>query len=151
TFIRQLQFARIEILYTRARLCLALARKRDRTKMLAAARRDANAILKEDVPWGFALGRLLLACAASFDDAALSLSLVEELQGQFDALDMRLFQEVVRYRHGQLRRGEEGRAAVERAQAAIRALGVVRPEAFVAMLAPGFPGLEVVPRETRDG
>jgi eukaryotic-like serine/threonine-protein kinase len=140
-FLRKIQYTRIEVWYTRARLLLAHASKAEPARLLRAARRDAAAILREDVAWGFALGRLLQACAASFDDVELALSLLHELDGQFDALDMRLHQEVVRYRHGQLRGGEEGRAQVERADVAIRALGPVNAAAFVALLAPGFPGV----------
>jgi hypothetical protein len=142
SFLRKTQYTRIEIWHTRARLSLAAARKGERKPLLRAARADARAILREDVAWGFAVGRLLEACAASFDDAERALARLRELDGQFDALDMRLHQEVVRYRHGQLRGGEEGRGMVERAEGAIRALGVQHPAAFVALLAPGFPEVE---------
>ncbi len=141
-FLRRIQHTRIEIWNTRGRLSLAHARKGDRKQLLRSARADARAILREDVPWGFALGRLLEACAASFGDVEDALSILRELEGQFDALDMRLHVEVVRYRHGQLLGGEEGRALLERAESALRALGVVRPPAFVALLAPGFPDFE---------
>jgi serine/threonine protein kinase len=138
-FLRKIQYTRIEVWHTRARLSLALARKGDRKKLLRSARADARSIVGEGAPWGFAIGRLMQACAASFDDVEQALCLLRELEGQFDALDMRLHQEVARYRHGQLHGGEEGRLLVERAEQAIRALGVVRPAAFVALLAPGFP------------
>ncbi|HEX5656724.1 MAG TPA: AAA family ATPase, partial [Polyangiales bacterium] len=141
-FLRKIQYTRIEVWHTRARLSIALARQGDRKKLLASAREDARAILREDVSWGFAIGRLMEACVASYTDVERTLALLRELEGQFDALDMRLHQEVVRYRHGQLRGGEEGRTMLERAEFAMRALGVVRPAAFVALLAPGFPDFE---------
>lgn len=141
-FLQRTQYTRIESWHTRARLALALARKGDRKKLLRAARADARSILREDVPWGFALGRLLEACAASFDAPERALATLRELEGQFDALDMNLHQQVSRYRHGELLGGEEGRALVQRAESALQALGVVRPAAFVAMLAPGFPDFQ---------
>jgi len=138
-FLRKIQYTRIEVWYLRARLSLACARKKFEPALLALVRADASSILHEGAHWGIALGRLLLACAASFDDTELSLRLLRELEGQFDALDMKLHQEVVRYRRGQLTAGEEGSSLVLRAEGAIRALGVTRPAGFVAMLAPGFP------------
>ncbi|HEX5655958.1 MAG TPA: hypothetical protein VFX59_02135, partial [Polyangiales bacterium] len=59
-----------------------------------------------------------------------------KVEGLFDALDMPLMRDVARCRRGQLG-GDD--ALVEGAERAIRARGVVRPERFVAMLAPGFP------------
>jgi hypothetical protein len=139
-FLRKIQYTRIEVWYLRARLSLACARNKFEVALLAAVREDARSMVDEGAHWGVALGRLMLACAASFDETELSLRLLRELEGQFDALDMKLHQEVVRYRRGQLTAGEEGASLVRRAESAIRALGVTRPAGFVAMLAPGFPG-----------
>jgi hypothetical protein len=138
--LRKIQYTRIEVWYLRARLRLAAARQRFEAHLLSAARDDARAILREGTHWGFALGRLVLACAASFDDPPRALRLLAELEGQFDALDMRLHHEVARYRRGQLMGDTAGDVLMDAAQAAIRTLGVARPEGFVALLAPGFPG-----------
>lgn len=138
--LRKIQYTRIEVWYLRARLRLAAARQRFEGHLLSSARDDARAILREGTHWGFALGRLVLACAASIDDPPRALRLLAELEGQFDALDMRLHHEVARYRRGQLMGDTAGHALVDAAQAAMRALGVARPEGFVALLAPGFPG-----------
>jgi eukaryotic-like serine/threonine-protein kinase len=138
-FLRKIQYTRIEVWYLRARLSLACAVNQLDASLLASARSDAHAIIKEGAHWGNALGKLMQACAASFDDVELCLRLLRELEGQFDALDMRLHYEVVRYRRGELTKGEEGASLVQRTESAIRSLGVASPRAFVAMLAPGFP------------
>lgn len=140
--LRAIQYTRIEVWYLRARLVLAAARQRFEPELLLAARDDARRILREKTLWGFALARLLRACAASFDNPAEALRLLGELAGQFDALDMRLHHEVVRYRRGQLLGAMEGERLVAQAHAAICALGVVRPEGFVTLLAPGFPSVQ---------
>ncbi|MEY4509520.1 MAG: hypothetical protein RLZZ450_1642 [Pseudomonadota bacterium] len=140
-FLRKIQYTRLEVWYLRGRLLLASALNAFDAGLLERAREDARSMLKEGAHWGNALGRLLLAGAASFDDLELSLRLLRELEGQFDALDMRLHYEVVRYRRGQLTPGQEGVTLQQQAESAIRGLGVTRPEGFVVMLAPGFPGV----------
>lgn len=140
-FLRKIQYTRLEVWYLRGRLSLSSALIVFSAGLLESVRDDAQSMLKEGAHWGNALGRLLLACAASFDDVELSFRLLRELEGQFDALDMRLHCEVVRYRRGQLTPGEEGSTLLQQAESAIRALGVTRPYGFVVMLAPGFPGV----------
>jgi hypothetical protein len=45
---------------------------------------------------------------------------------------------VTRIRRGQLRGGAEGASEVAAAEAWMRSEGIVRPDRFAAMLAPGF-------------
>ncbi|MET0283473.1 MAG: protein kinase [Polyangiales bacterium] len=130
-----IQYTRIEVWYTRGRLQLAQARKTGERELVEAARKDARAMMKTAL-WGRALGRLLLACATSFDAPAQAASLLQHVEGLFDALDMPLMRDVARCRRAQLR---EDSALVAAAEQSIRERGVVRPDLFVAMLAPGFP------------
>jgi serine/threonine protein kinase len=138
-FLQQIQHTRIEMWYLRARVLLATARRAFDPALLKAARADANRLRKERTLWSGALSRLLLACAASFETPNEALAILQEVEGQFDVIDMRLHAAVARYRRGELMRGEQGAELVREASEQIRSLGVARPEAFVQMLAPGFP------------
>ncbi|HEY6876500.1 MAG TPA: AAA family ATPase, partial [Polyangiales bacterium] len=136
-FLRQIQSVRVEFCYARGRLLLAQARKTGQRELVASARADGRALMKTAL-WGSAIGRLVLACAASFDAPQEASAQLHKVAGLFDALDMPLYRDVARYRRGQL----EGDASlVASAEQAIHACGVARPERFVAMLAPGFPTL----------
>jgi serine/threonine protein kinase len=139
----KIQFTRAEILFLRARLALALCRKRNDRAGLSAVARDAKALLGERAPWIIAHGHLLLACVASFDDPVTALHKLAEVESRFAAVDMKLLAATSRYRHAQLLSGDEGAKLLIKAQTDLRALGVVRPEGFVRMLAPGFPSLPV--------
>ncbi|MET0342185.1 MAG: protein kinase [Polyangiales bacterium] len=145
-FLRRIQYARVELAYLHARLCLASARQQDDEALRVQAADDARAIAREDTAWSNALAKLLRACLASFGDEAIALQLLQEAEGQFDALDMALHREVARYRRGQLLMEGEGARMLDRADAAIRALGIERPAAFVALLAPGFPSVDARPQ-----
>jgi hypothetical protein len=54
----------------------------------------------------------------------------------FDAADMAWFAAGARWRLGELLDGDEGRALVDQARAALAAAGIVRPERVVALIAP---------------
>jgi len=54
----------------------------------------------------------------------------------FDAVDMMLPASAARWRLGELRGGDEGRALVGQASAALSAEAIVRPDRVVAMFAP---------------
>jgi eukaryotic-like serine/threonine-protein kinase len=141
-FLHQVQFTRSDARYLRARLQLAKARQRYVPQLIARVRSDAKVLIRERTPWTLAIGRLLLACAASFSDRAQASTLLGEVEGQFLALDMPLHAAVARWRKGELTGGADGASAIGEAEGRIRWLGVVRPERFVRMLAPGFPGPE---------
>jgi len=72
------------------------------------------------------LGGDLDAAAAGYRSAVLG----------FDAVDMMAHAAVARWRLGELVGGDEGRALVDRARAALTAEGIVRPERVLAMFAP---------------
>jgi hypothetical protein len=134
------QLARVAGYHARARTALALAaRSNDRAALVKDARWSAKQLVKQGVAWADALAALGRAGAAKLlddtEDAARELDVA--LAG-FDALDMRLYANVTRMRQGQLRGGADGVALVAQAEAWMRGQGIVRPERFAAMLAPGF-------------
>jgi hypothetical protein len=135
----KIQFTRGEILILRARLALAMAKKRNDASFLRAAAADGRALLRERAPWIRAHGKLILASVDSFSDEARARAALIEVEGQLDAVDMLLMAAVVRYRRGQLTPGHEGAKLVRSADAQMRRLGVQNPSGFLRMLAPGFP------------
>jgi hypothetical protein len=54
----------------------------------------------------------------------------------FDAADMALVAEAARWRLGELTAGDDGRALIARATAALRTEGIVRPDRVIAMFVP---------------
>jgi serine/threonine protein kinase len=138
-FVRQIQHARTEITNMRARVALGLAVQTRSTEFVKQAAADARGLVREGMPWTLALGRLLEACALSFERPEVCAQLLKEVEGQFEALDMKLHAMVVSYRRGQLLGAAEGEAKLKEARSGMSALGVRNPEAFVRMLAPGFP------------
>jgi serine/threonine protein kinase len=142
----KIQFTRGEILILRGRLALALARKKADRSYLELAGKDAQALLRENAPWIKAHGRLMQASVDSFgndaQDKERTLRALEQVEGQFDVVDMLLMAAVTRYRRGQLLGEAEGGKLVRAADFQMRRLGVKKPSGFVRMLAPGFPRSE---------
>jgi serine/threonine protein kinase len=134
--LRKVRAVHVDMLYTRARLALAVAREERRSSLLSLALGDARALLREDMLWSQALGNLLLAGAASFDSRSEALRLLVLAEAQFAAADMLLHVELARARRGELFGGREGEQLTAAALEKVRALGVTRPEAFLQMLAP---------------
>ncbi|MDB4974545.1 MAG: serine/threonine protein kinase [Myxococcaceae bacterium] len=138
TLLRNIQHARCELRGLRGRLCLAQARERHDPALLRMAHDDARALAREGRPWPGALGVLLLAGLASFDDRDKALALLQRAATEFDGAGMKLHARAADHRRGQLLANAEGEALVLQSAAAIAACGVKRPENFVRMLAPGF-------------
>jgi eukaryotic-like serine/threonine-protein kinase len=136
----KIQFTRAEILILRARLALALAKKKGDPSFLVAASKDAEALLRERAPWIRAHGRLVQASVDSFGDSERARRTLEQVEGQLEVVDMLLMAAVARYRRGQLTPGAEGAKLARSADAQMRRLGVKNPSGFLRMLAPGFPG-----------
>lgn len=134
--VSQIQVTRVEQRYLTARLWIALARKTGDRAPIKKALESARSLRKEKVAWADKLGKLMTACALSFDSPAAAAEALCGLDVEFEALDMLLAAAVARYRLGQWLGGDEGRARVDAARAAMLALGCKNPEAFVRMLAP---------------
>jgi tetratricopeptide (TPR) repeat protein len=138
------QVARVAGYHVRARTALAIASwpacsEPERKQLVRDTRWAARKLVKEGVAWGDAFAALARAGADRMDgdrDGAIR-ELGVALRG-FQALEMKLYAAIVRLRLGQLHGGEEGATEIARAEEWMRAQGIVRPDRFVAMLAPGF-------------
>lgn len=138
--VLRLQVPRIEVLYLRARLALAMAARRrgsEARSLLRDAARDAATIADERAPWAMPLAALVEATirAARRDDSAIDLA--ERAARQLSAADMHLHAAVARFRVGELVGGDRGAALLDGARVAMVERGVKVPERFVAMFAPG--------------
>jgi len=137
-FLR-IQTIRINSLHLRARTAIAAAAAATgQEPLLAEAARDVRRIEREEMPWGDALARLLLAGIASIrgdpGEAVAHLASAEEM---LEAADMALYASVSRSRRGVLTAGEAGRALAASAADAMRAQGIRDPDRMADMWAPG--------------
>lgn len=121
-----------------ARLALALARKTGQSQYKKQALSNIKALEREPTPWVPPMARLLRAALTAFDSRSRALRELSMLPLELMQLDMLLPAAAVRYRIGQLRGGHEGAAELQEARSAMQALGVLNPEAFIEVLAPGF-------------
>ncbi|HKP55429.1 MAG TPA: AAA family ATPase [Polyangiales bacterium] len=136
-FVRQVKAVRVDMLYTRARLCLAMACARFDRKHVRQAIEDGRELSAMRAPWARALGKLVLAGAATFDDRAAAIRLFEAVEREFESVDMGLHAELARLRVGQLRSGREGFEICEVAFARAGERGVANPVRFYELLLPG--------------
>jgi serine/threonine protein kinase/tetratricopeptide (TPR) repeat protein len=88
--------------------------------------------------WSRALGNLIAAGAIAPTDPASAGGVLESAIQGFEVTGMRLYAAAARWRLGELRGGQDGRALVQRAEEFMRSEEVVRPDRITAMLAPGF-------------
>jgi serine/threonine protein kinase len=130
---RQVNGVRVDMLYTRGRLALALAAIRERPALLSLARADAQKLVRERVLWSVGLGELLLAGAASFGDTAEAVRLLGRAESLLRAADMLLHAEVARARRCELQGDASG---FSHCRDTMRKLGVARPEGFLDLLLP---------------
>ena len=142
-FLLRLQIWRVLLHDLLARATLAEAIEsagQPQGELLGQLRRQIRSLRRKSVDWANRLGDLLdaqLALVSGDTDRAIARyhATIEGLT----ALDMVLHAAVARFRLGQLLGGDEGRALREQSEAYFRREGVVRPDRFIAMLAP-VPG-----------
>ena len=141
SLLLKVQLVRITMLDLRARSALGAAEQaNDRKSLLRAAERDARRIASERMHWSEPLARLIRAGVRAMrgnTDGAIE-HLRDACTG-FEAADGTMHASASRRRLGQLLGGDEGRALVEAADERMREEGIVRPDRWTAMLAPGFP------------
>jgi hypothetical protein len=108
---------------------------RDRSRLIAAIRRERRRLAGDPVlgPVQTIAGAELAVLRGDLDAAVAG---YRAAAGQFDALDMVQLASVTRWRLGELLGGDDGRALIAGAHAAIAAEGVVRPDRIVAALVP---------------
>ncbi|HET8934581.1 MAG TPA: AAA family ATPase [Polyangiales bacterium] len=131
--IREVNGVRIDMLYTRARLMLAMALRDKRSGQLTRAKADARLLMKERAPWSVGLGLLVLAGVAAFDDDVHARDLLEQAESKLRSADMLLHAEVARARRAQL---ERDNAALDHSIDVVRALGVDKPVSFFDLILP---------------
>ncbi len=133
----------VQVEWRYLRGCAALAAMRakpdDRASLLRSAERDARKLRGQHAEWARAFGHVVAAGVHSqrgnTDAAVASL---RRASHSFDEARMKIHGAAVRQRLGRLLAGDEGRAMVEAATAAMREEAIVNPERVADQLAPGF-------------
>jgi hypothetical protein len=141
SMLLQIRQQRIDTLSARGRAAVAAAGAggKHTRRLLAQASRHARRIIKEDMAWAVAQGRLINAAvgfALGNHDRA-----VAELRGAitaFESTGMALHAAAARRRLGGVVGGDEGHGLVAQADAWMSNAGVSNVEGIVRMLAPGF-------------
>ena len=78
------------------------------------------------------------AIAACQEDSAQAIEYLKMAAEKYDAAEMPLRAQVLRYRLGELDEGNESRELRENAEQWIRDQGIVSPERWAGMYAPGY-------------
>ncbi|WP_437983549.1 serine/threonine-protein kinase [Sorangium sp. So ce117] len=139
-----LRIQAVRIIITHLRACAALAAAAastpaDAEPLYEEATRAARKIDAEHMPWADPLAaavRAAIAAARGEGEVAVQ-QLADAVRG-FEAAGMALYAAAARRRHGELLKGDEGRAAVEAANGWMHDQGIVSPDRMTAMLLPGF-------------
>jgi eukaryotic-like serine/threonine-protein kinase len=133
------QNGRIEMLFYRARIALALAARSDAAAShIYAATRDARTLEKERAAWASALAALVRSClAATVGDRGEATTRLEIAEGALRDCRMDHYAAAARYRRGQLMRGSQGEALMNEASAWFARENIQNPTALLNLLAPG--------------
>jgi tetratricopeptide (TPR) repeat protein len=137
------QYFYIESLHHRASSALAVAADSAvdaarRRHFLGVANRDAARIERQNARWGDALAQLIRAgVMATQGEQEAAVRLLSVTEAGFESTDMGLYATVARRRRGEMIQGEQGDALVNAADVWMRQQGILSPEGFVAMVAPG--------------
>jgi hypothetical protein len=140
SLLLRIQHERIAVVELRARSALAAADGPDRESQLASAERDARRIEHErSSTLAAPMSHLIRAgVAAARHDLHQAERLAAAAASEFAAIDMQLHAAIARRRYGELRRGPDGRALVDAANAWMLEQGIRNPARMSAMIAPGF-------------
>jgi hypothetical protein len=138
SFLLRVEAVRIDVAYLRGSTAVAAAPPgAEGARLLKAAERDARALAREERPYAHAFAAALAAAVAlGRGQPERAATLYAEAARGFEALEMGLHAAVMRWRHGGIILGDEGRALLEGADAWLREAGVSRPDRMAAMLAP---------------
>jgi len=136
------QNGRIEMLFYRARIALALAAqaKSDAARHAALGRAEADARkIESDAPWGAALASLVHAAIrhARGGDASATITSLEASRDRLNGCHMAHYAAAVDYRRGLLLGGAAGSETMATASGWMRAHHMSNPAAMVELLAPG--------------
>ncbi|MCX4239288.1 serine/threonine-protein kinase [Paraliomyxa miuraensis] len=112
-----------------------------RRRYLRLATKVAARLAREPGPWGVAMGApIVAALRAAMGDLEAARTVLEHSVPAFEDLGMQLHARACARRLGELLGGDEGRARIEAADAAVASEGVVDPERMVGMLVPPVLG-----------
>jgi hypothetical protein len=141
SLLTRVQLSRGFSYQTRARCALAMAAQvADPRRWLRVAERDARRLEREGQAWTRPLAELLLAgVAASRRQLPEAIALLENAVVHFDKVDMVLYAAVARHQLSVLVEGSAAKAAAAAAQRWMQEQGIVKPERFCRLFAPGFP------------
>jgi len=140
SMLLRIQMIRINLLELRARTAVAMAEKAaEREIYIQQAKQDAQALEKEGQPWALAHACYVRAgIAACEEDSARAIEDLKMAAEKYDAAEMPLRAQILRYRLGELEEGAESRELRENAERWIRGQGIVSPVRWAGMYAPGF-------------
>jgi serine/threonine protein kinase len=140
SMLLRIQLVRINLLELRARTAVAMAeRAAERAIYMQQAKQDAQALEKEGQPWALAHACYVRAAIAACDeDSGHAIEHLKLAAKKYDAAEMPLRAQVLRYRLGELGEDAESRELRENAERWIRGRGIVSPVRWAGMYAPGF-------------
>lgn len=140
TYLRRVQFMRIEACNLRGRSALAMAAaNRNSGRFRAVARAEARRIAGERMPWSDPIALVLKSGLAFLEERRpLALSHLHDAADRFERADMRLHAAAVRRRIGVLQGDAAGRELLRQAEQWMATQQIKNPAAMTRMLAPGF-------------
>ena len=140
TYLRRVQFMRIEACNLRARSALAMAAANPSSRRFrAVARADARRIARERMPWSDPIALVLHGGIAFLDgERPLALRCLHDAADRFERADMRLHAAAARRRIGALQDDAAGRELQRQAEAWMATQQIKNPAGMTRMLAPGF-------------
>ncbi len=137
----RVQTVRVEGWCMRGRAAMALALEVDgaeRSQLLSEVERAVKHVAKEKLVWGNGLAELLRASLhAATDDNKQRLRALKRAIDAFDDSGMASWAAIARLSHGKAWDSDKGRQMATEATEALRAEGIVDPDKFAAMFAPG--------------
>jgi hypothetical protein len=123
----------------RAELSAAMSRTSARSELLASAENGVRRLEAEGLPWSAALATMFRAgLAAARGDAGLAAKVLADAEGQFEAIDMRLYAAACRWRRGEMHGGEEGDLLVREASARFEDEGTRHPQRMTRLYLPAI-------------
>jgi hypothetical protein len=140
SLLTRLQRCRIDLLQSRARSALLLARNSpDRRRWLRLAERDARKLEREDADWSPAFAWLVRGGVALIrGDAPAAAKLLADAEARFEATEMYLLAAAIRRRRAELIGGDRGLELSHQADEWMAAQGIKNPARMAAMIVPSL-------------
>jgi hypothetical protein len=144
------QLVRIQMLELRARTVVAMAERSDQpASLLRQAGRDADHLERERQPWAVAHAHYVRAAiAAGEENAGRAIEELTLAASGYDAAEMPLNAQIMRYRLGEVLTGTEARVLREAADCWIREQWIAAPVRWAGLYAPGFARISNESMET---